>query len=116
MPANYRLPISTSQLNLIRNMMQFSPVRHPMIVQRQHILRTYEPLSYEPMVPRGRVELPLSCENRILSPNALPYLTETIGLYRVQSATYTIRLSDARSDGDPCRPIVTVQSTGQLDT
>ena len=25
-----------------------------------------------PMVPRGRVELPLSCENRILSPARLP--------------------------------------------
>ena len=27
---------------------------------------------YEMMVPRGRVELPLSCENRILSPARLP--------------------------------------------
>jgi hypothetical protein len=30
------------------------------------------PTSGEPMVPRGRVELPLSYENRILSPARLP--------------------------------------------
>jgi len=47
--------------------MRFSAVRHPFFVQRQHILLTYELL-----VPRGRVELPLSYENRILSPARLP--------------------------------------------
>ena len=67
----------------------------------------------EPMVPRGRVELPLSYENRILSPTSPPVQNESISLHRVQSVTYTFRSSGARVAGDTCHPIVTVQSTGQ---
>ena len=68
------------------------------------------------MVPRGRVELPLSYENRILSPTPLPCQIKTISVYRVQSVTYTVCSSDAKDAGNTCQPIVTVQSTGQKDT
>ena len=65
------------------------------------------------LVPRGRIELPLSYENRILSPNSPPVPNESISLHCVQSVTYTFRSSGARDDGDTCHTIVTVQSTGQ---
>ncbi len=72
MSGNYRLPIETSQLILIQNLMSFSALHHPIIVQRQYTFLPYHPHTANQLVPRGRVELPLSYENRILSPARLP--------------------------------------------
>ena len=44
----------------------------------------------EPMVPRGRVELPLSYENRILSPTTPPFPNETISLHCAEPIGYLI--------------------------
>ena len=86
---------------------------HNPISWNRHRVNTTPLIHDQLMVPRGRVELPLSCENRILSSTPLPFSIETIDLYRLQSVTYKFLKSDARKDRNICHPIVTVQSTGQ---
>ena len=51
------------------------------------------------MVPRGRVELPLSYENRILSPREFSSPVETIGSHRYESASSLTRLVMVQSTG-----------------
>ena len=55
----------------VQSLICFSFAHNPITIpSRKNPCRPID--SCEPMVPRGRVELPLSCENRILSPARLP--------------------------------------------
>ena len=56
----------------MRNVICFSFAHNPIAIQKQKKPVSHLLTGCKPMVPRGRVELPLSCENRILSPARLP--------------------------------------------
>ena len=56
----------------MRSLMCFGFAHNPIAIQSRGKPVSHLLTGCEPMVPRGRVELPLSCENRILSPARLP--------------------------------------------